>query len=665
MVLLDDARALAQGHAAARLWRASERVVVCRTLDAVQATVPMLQNLSRAGKYVVVALSYELGMHLQGGVAPYVEPHAHPPAPQSFPYLVAWVGGAPEMLDEAALQTFMHSHGDAAHACGSAALVAGPCAVTQEQYRTALNTIRAHLEAGDSYQINYTLRQDYFWQGHPVEIYAHLRRAQPVPFGACLQFEDQWVLSCSPELLVRREGPRLTTQPMKGTARADPDARTNARIAQALRLDSKNRSENVMIVDLLRNDLGRVALVGSVRVPTLFKVEQFGQVWQMTSTIEAQCDPAMSWWEILRHLFPCGSVTGAPKRRAMQIIRSLEPEPRGLYCGALGWVAPNGDFCFSVPIRTLQLAASPSSHSNAIVVPDKVGTARMSVGSGIVLESQTQAEWQELETKRRFAKAALPSTLGLIETMRARWCQRSRTWRIDLLDAHLARLCRSALQLGWSEDVARLRSHVLTAVQAQLSQQPGPTAAAIALQQDLCLRLQWCATGPAHLATDVGNMVWELQPYTAQTRAVALCWAADLGAQAVDPDHVLLRHKTTWRRGYQQVLNLALARGCWDAVLVNTKGELCEGTRSNVLLDMGERTASGGVRWLTPPLTAGLLPGVWRGELLAGRLQGVQAREASLTVAALQQAQALAVCNALHGLVPATLRRFVSSTASL
>ncbi len=272
--------------------------------------------------------------------------------------------------------------------------------VSEAQFKEAIHRIRTCIEAGDTYQVNYTYRIRFGAFGSPLSLYRSLRERQPVPYGALIALPDgRAVLSLSPELFAMHADGIITARPMKGTAPAAGDASRDADRASALANDPKNRAENLMIVDLLRNDLGRIAATGSVRVPRLFQVDRYAAVLQMTSTVEARLRDDATLADIFAAIYPCGSITGAPKRRTMQIIRELEPDARGIYTGAIGWFdAPGkdrsvGDFCMSVPIRTVTLQA-----------PDEYGMRKgeMGVGAGIVHDSDPAEEYAECKLKASF-----------------------------------------------------------------------------------------------------------------------------------------------------------------------------------------------------------------------------------------------------------------------
>jgi para-aminobenzoate synthetase/4-amino-4-deoxychorismate lyase len=263
----------------------------------------------------------------------------------------------------------------------------------REQYRSDFSRIQAHLRAGDSYQVCQSLRARFDVRGSAAALFARLRAAQLTPYSALIDTGEYSIVSLSPELFFRKQRGKVELKPMKGTAAPGKDAAEDLAIAERMRADPKTRAENVMIVDLLRNDIGRLAKPGSVRVPELFAVERFDSVLQMTSTITAEVEPSLGIAALLQALFPSGSVTGAPKPRTMQIIHELEPSARGIFCGSIGYVTPENDACFNVAIRSLFV--------------DRKGQGVLGVGSGIVVDSQSDAELDECLLKARFVSDAV------------------------------------------------------------------------------------------------------------------------------------------------------------------------------------------------------------------------------------------------------------------
>ncbi|WP_374676238.1 chorismate-binding protein [Ideonella sp.] len=497
-------------------------------------------------------------------------------------------------------------------------------AIDDDRFGQAIEAIHAAIRRGETYQVNFTDRLHGRAFGEPVALYRRLRARQPVAYGALVALPPvpgeptaRWVLSLSPELFLRHAGGWLEARPMKGTAPRHPgDEGADAAAAAWLRADAKNRAENLMIVDLLRNDLGRVAVPGSVQVPALFETEGYATVWQMTSTVRARPRPGLDLPALLRATFPCGSITGAPKHRTMQLIRALEGSPRGLYCGAIGWVdAPEpgqslGACCLSVAIRTLTLGEASDDGTRPLAC---------GVGAGIVLDSVAADERRECRLKARFLTGMDPG-VRLIETLR--WTPHG---GVALWPRHVARLAASAAALGFPFDDAAFAAG-LAAVTAG-RQADGPWRLRVTLGRD-------------------GRFGWHMAPLdalpTGPDGAVRLRWANE----ALPRARPLAGHKTTDRAAYDRAVQAAVAAGAFDSLLLRDDGVLLEGGRSNVFVRLDGR-------WWTPPLADGVLPGVMRGALLDDPAWG--AAERRLTRADVERAQAVVVCNALRGVLPARL----------
>ena len=536
--------------------------------------------------------------------------------------------------------------------------------VTPDEFTAAIAAVHAALIAGESYQINYTYRLAFGVFGSPIGLYRRLRARQPVQYGALIALPgDEWVVSCSPELFVEKNGERLRTRPMKGTTARGRTLDEDACAEAFLRNDPKNRAENVMIVDLLRNDVSRVAKTGSVHVPALFSVERYPSIWAMTSTIEAELAADVSFADVLRALYPCGSITGAPKHRTMQLIDEIETTPRGLYTGAIGWYdAPSGgqepagqgmgspelcgDFCLSVAIRTLTLTG--------LIAATGLRHGTMGVGGGIVLDSVAADEYAECRLKAKFLTGADPG-FQLFETMRA-----SRAAGVAHLERHLARLARSAAQLGFAFDEAALREEI--AERSSQLPETGEHRFRLALGKDGMAEITTAPLGPVKTLVDAGRevvraidvaavvpaapMAGSARPAPESSAAVGVLLAPEHGFAPTRSSDFLLRHKTTNRADYDCGWREAEALGGFDMLFFNERGELTEGGRSNVFVKLDGR-------WWTPPLEAGLLPGVMRQVLLDDQELG--ARERVLTQHDVRNAEALIVCNALRGSLPARI----------
>ncbi|MDO9597751.1 MAG: aminodeoxychorismate synthase component I [Azoarcus sp.] len=559
--------------------------LVCRQPADIDSTFARIEQARADGHWVALAAAYELGHALEPRLARQLSQN-------DAPLLTAWICERGEWLTQAQ----SHERIDAALATLDQHLALAGVAdlkseITHQDYLAALERIRSLIHAGDCYQVNFTWPLTGTAFGSPLALYRRLMDAQPVRHGGFVADADGAILSRSPELFVERRGTRLTCRPMKGTAprSSDPDT--------LLRSD-KDRAENVMIVDLIRNDLGRLAPAGGVRVETLCAIEAYPSVWQMTSTVSAEPVSA-DLLTIFRALFPCGSVTGAPKIRAMEIIHDLESGPRGLYCGALGWLAPDGDFSFNVPIRTLSLE------------PD--GGFRLNLGSGVVADSAGESEWAECLLKGRFL-TDLPPPFGLIETLR---CEAGQSAPYPLLDGHLRRLTTSARHFGHRCDPAPVRSALLDHAK---SLAPGTHRVRLELSADACLAIT--------------SQPLDTLAYPVQHIALA--------EERVDSTDLLLQHKTTARALYDRALRTALARGQFDALFLNERDEVAEGARSTIFMDAG----NGPLR--TPPLTAGVLNGVLRRQLI----DRGEAIEQNFTLTDLKHASAIYAGNALRGLIP-------------
>ncbi|MBU9443458.1 aminodeoxychorismate synthase component I [Burkholderia multivorans] len=609
--LLDDCDSTASARSS-RLYSGFVRERVCTDparLDALDAA--LAQDL-RDGLHVVVVGDYEFGRNLQ---------RAQPGhAPLRF-LLYARC----ERMSRAEVDAWLAAQ-DGADTPSIAGVAHVRKSVTRDAFGAAIAAVHDALRTGDSYQINYTYRLNFDVFGTPLALYRRLRARQPVRYGALIALPDgAWVVSCSPELFVEKHGELLRARPMKGTAPRSADPQQDAASAAFLANDPKNRAENVMIVDLLRNDVSRIARTGTVRVPALFSVEPYASVWQMTSTVEAGWRDGTTFADMLRALFPCGSITGAPKHKTMQLIDAIETTPRGLYTGTIGWLdAPReaaaacGDFCLSVAIRTLTLDA-PSGSAPA---DDDRRRGTMGVGAGIVLDSVAADEYAECELKARFLTDADPG-FQLFETTCA-----TRADGIRHVDRHLARLQRSADAFGFRFDADALRRAIDTRCAALDGD--GPYRMKLSLAKDGTLDIVAVA----------------LKPLPAGPVRVWL--AADHGFAPTRANDALLLHKTTRRADYDRAWQAAEALGGFDMLFVNERGELTEGGRSNLFVKLDGQ-------WVTPPLASGVLPGVMRAVLLDDPAFG--AVERIVTRDDLARAQALLLTNALRGALDAVLMK--------
>lgn len=474
-----------------------------------------------------------------------------------------------------------------------------------ERFAGDFAAIKRAIHAGAVYQINYTTRLRTEFAGDTQAYFEALRANQPGGYCACLDWGSHAVLSVSPELFFRREQGRLTTQPMKGTAARGATDADDARNAQTLRGSEKERAENIMIVDLLRNDLGRVAVPGSVKVASLFDVEVLPTALQMTSTIHATPRPGVTLDDIFGALFPCGSVTGAPKVSAMQTIAELETSARGAYCGAIGVIKPGGDAVFNVAIRTVTL--EPARPGSAL------RQAVYGVGSGIEWDSTLAGEVFEIGVKSRFLRRAA-KPFALLETLRL---EQGSIW---LLERHLERLRTSARHFDFAFDIAAVCAALNSRAQElRQARDPGPFRLRLLLARD-------------------GAITLEHAPLPATPQRMAGRMTTQLADAPIDAADEFLYHKTTQRDLYDR--HAPTDPTYFDTLLWNAEGELTEFTRGNLVLNLNGKL-------VTPPVACGLLPGTLRQELLeTGKIT-----EARLTRAHLTQAKAIWFINSLRGWV--------------
>ena len=604
MILLDDAQSTATNpssrlyDAPLQYWCVLPSGNQADDRKAIQDCLTQISHSLSQGEYVVAAFAYEMGRSIHKLAHRQITSTPHPLIEawsfQNFKKL------SKETLDQHIAQQ-INKLDQSQHIAG---VLDVQESITKKQFSADIAKIQEYIRNGDSYQINHTYRITGKAYGAPLALYNRLRERQPGRFGAFIEQGSRYLLSQSPELFIERKGDILKAMPMKGTASALSE------IASALSDDPKNQAENVMIVDLLRNDLSRVSLPNTVSVPNLFAVARHGDVLQMTSTVQGQAKPDVTLSDILNAVFPCGSVTGAPKKRSMEIIQELEPEDRGYYCGALGWLDPNGDFAFSVPIRTVEIEKNEGS----------APTFTLGVGAGITIDSDANQEWQECRIKSAFL-INLPSATGLFETMAIINGGPQR------LEQHLDRMQASAQALGISFNRDTAKVSVFN------------TCASLDQHSTLRLRLDLAVNG--ELSTTTGM----LEPLA---ESVKIFWAKDILPTnctmfSGDP---LLRHKISYRDLYDAAWQAAVKLGGFDALFVNEQGFVTEGGRTSIFIK-----PKGSNEWLTPPVSAGLLPGVMRAALLSDPL--INAREANLTIKDVSMADEIMLSNALRGAIKA------------
>lgn len=506
-----------------------------------------------------------------------VNPSLSTARPGAFPLVWAAVYDRPQEIPPPPVQPFSHS--------------AWKPALTEKKYTRIVQSVQKKIAQGDTYQVNATFPMTARWTGDAWAWYRHLATAQGAPYSAYVDGGRWKVLSLSPELFFEKRGRLLTVRPMKGSAPRGRWHEEDRALARGLRASAKERAENVMIVDLLRNDLGKIARAGSVRTTKLFQTEAYPTLWQMTSEIKARLRPDVGLGEMMTALFPSGSVTGAPKRRTMELIRDLEVSPRGLYTGTLGLLRPNGHWTFNVGIRTLTL-------------DEKTGEARCPVGSGITAAARPGDEYRECLLKGDFLKSP---PYQLFESLRLE------EGKYFLLKGHLDRLRGSAKRLGFPWNGPSVRA----ALGEEAQQRPrGLWKIRLLLARD-------------------GRVRVEREPLKTSLKE----WRVTLAKTPVDERDIFLYHKTTHREVYEQ--HQRAHPGFDDVILWNRRGELTESTFANLVVEVRGRR-------FTPPVSSGLLNGVYRQELLRrGRYH-----ERVLTRTDLRRADNVFLINSVRGLIP-------------
>ncbi len=551
-------------------------IIECRCPSQVSRCFRKMETARRDGFHLAGFFSYELGYLLEESLAALLPPG-------DFPLFWFGVYDKPQSASCAPR--------------GADFYLSEPALVqTRAKYSRAVGKIRDLIAAGDTYQINYTTRVQFQFAGDVAAFYDRLKKNQKVSYSALVRYCGNALVSLSPELFFRtdRNG-RITVKPMKGTAPLHTPA-------DWLKKDPKNTSENVMIVDLLRNDLGRICLPGSVQVRKLFDIENYETLRQMTSTVTGKLHPGLTIETLVKSLFPCGSVTGAPKIRSMEIIHDLEDAPRRIYTGAIGYFAPSGEAVFNVAIRTLDLRRKESGRYDAT----------MGVGSGIVFDSRADEEYDECLLKARFLQNAMPS-FGLIETLRVE------TGRVRKLSDHLRRLRASADFFGIPCPAGAIRN----AIRRYSATLPDITKLRLILSADGTFRLE---SG-------------RLPETPSDIPTIAL---SSVRMSSADP---FIRHKTTFRKAYDDEFAKYSAKGFFDVIFLNEKGQVTEGAISNLFVRIRGR-------WYTPPVSCGLLPGILRRTLM----KKWSVRERILSPDDLRLADQIVLSNAVRGITEVRLR---------
>ncbi|MFM7402677.1 MAG: aminodeoxychorismate synthase component I [Erythrobacter sp.] len=596
-VLLDDART-GDAAADALLYEGPKALFVAHRTDEVEAVLAAAEAARLAeGGSLAGYIAYEAGLALEPKLASLAATRSGAAGP------LVWLGlfDAPRRIAADAVPAWLADKAEGPGTLGPMEPQLSPGG-----YAAAFAQLREAIEAGDIYQANLTYALAGSFRGDPAGLYAALRGAAAAGYGGLIFDGAHWLLSFSPELFVALAGREAKVKPMKGTRPRMSDAEADAAMAQDLATSVKDRAENLMIVDLMRNDLARVSEAGSVHVNAPFAVESYPTVHQLVSTVRARLSPGKGAMDLVRALFPCGSITGAPKIRAMELLGAIERDARGAYCGAIGRINADGSAAFNVAIRTLRLTPIENGQGRAV----------LGIGSAVVADSEAIAERRECEVKAGFLRRSAPGltalTCDLIETMRF-----DPASGIALLELHLARMKASAAVLGFAFDRHALRNQI----QALCFELDAPARVRVLVARSGASALE---TGPLPMALEEPVKVAALP-------------------HPLDPSDWRLAHKTSDRGFYDEALAAARSLGADEALLVRADGQVTEGSWTSVFVDGPDGVL------LTPPAHLGLLPGVLRAHLIA---QG-KAREAEFTLGDL--AGGFWIGNALRGMMRAVL----------
>ncbi len=564
-------------------------IVSAITPEEVPAALARLEAGTTAGLYAAGFFAYELGYVL--------EPKIRDLLPEGRNVPLLWFGlyRAPREMSEREVDHWLSTHTRS----GSYQFTSVACAWDGAEYEQRFSAVQDKIRAGDIYQLNLTFKARFRLEGSPLTFYRDMRQRQRVAYAGIVDTGEVTVLSASPELFIEKHGRVVSTRPMKGTAPRAGTPEADADQRRVLSSDVKQRAENLMIVDLMRNDLGRIAEVGSVSVTDLFTVETYRTLHQLTSGVKATLKEEVGLADLVRAIFPPGSVIGAPKIRAMELIRDYETEPRGVYCGAIGHISPKGEALFNVAIRT------------PVIFRD--GRGEMGIGSGVVYDSVGAKEYAECLLKMKFLTDP-PKSFELIETLLHD--AGSGYW---LLERHLKRLEASAAYFGYAFDESAVRAALTDAVKGRAGER-------------LRVRL---------LLAEDGKLTVTVAEQPAQKPGAVMRYV--ISETRLDSTNAFLFHKTTRRELYdREWQHYADTKKADEVLYLNERGELAEGSRTNIFVERDGKL-------VTPPLSSGLLPGVLRSELLASG----KAVEATLTPDDLKGGNVVYVGNSVRGLVRA------------
>ncbi|NQT28577.1 MAG: aminodeoxychorismate synthase component I [Candidatus Omnitrophica bacterium] len=540
-----------------------------------------LEDYSKQGYWLAGYFSYEFGYFLEGA-------HRFLRGRSKTP--LAWVGVCKKPKVISGAKKINRKHSQTPLDKPSYRIGNIRANISQKEYAEKIKKIKYYLEQGLTYQVNFTFKEKFDFKGDLVSLYSDLRKAQPTSYSALIDTNEEKILSLSPELFFRIDKNKIIARPMKGTIKRGQTKKEDSRSKTDLKKSEKVRAENLMIVDLLRNDLGRISKL--VRASKLFNIEKYPTLYQMTSTVEGKLKKNLRLKEVFSSLFPCGSVTGAPKIKTMQIIKKLEKEPRGVYTGAIGYISPKAKSCFNVSIRTVQI---------------KKNKGELGIGGGIVYDSDAKAEYEEALLKAKFFKDGLEK-IGLIESIL--WDKNKGYY---LLSLHLERLNKSAKNFSYPYRDKDIKKKLKEIVRNE--------------NRNLKIRLILDSEGSVAIKKEVMKKIKGPVKIRVSERRI-------------NSKDKFLYHKTTRRAFYDSQRKEGLAKGCFETIFLNERGELTEGSITNIFILKNKKL-------YTPPIKSGLLPGVLREHLI----RKGEVKEKILYLKDLKQADQIYVGNSLRGLL--------------
>lgn len=605
-VLLDNSLDQQEGG---HLFQDPHEIIIAHSLEDIPSA---FKNISRAleqGHFVAGYMTYELGLAFEEKLTPQLGKKLEQLTNELNPLL--WFGVFKEKLDVSKddIESWLEEQQESVLKNSKLKVSVDE---TFESYKEKFTKVKANIKSGDIYQLNLTFKGRVENISEPLALYEKMRRTQPVEFASLIVTEDKTILSASPELFIRCQNEEIETRPMKGTMKRGISITQDEEHSNFLKADEKSRAENLMIVDLMRNDFSRVSKIGSVEVSNLYHVETYPSLHQMVSVVKAKLKPDLSLFDQIKALYPAGSITGAPKIRAMELIEELEDTPRGVYTGAIGFFAPGNDYTFNVAIRTIEL--------------DRDGNGTIGIGSGLVYDSDAASEYAECLLKMQFLTKETPE-FSLLETM-----VYSPKEGVVLLEEHLQRLEKSAAYFHYPFDKEKILD-LLDMITRQASVNLG-------VLSKLRLRL---------LLHKNGNIT--ITPTEIKIMASETVWNITLAPEVMQSKNLFLYHKTTNRDFYDTPRTFMQSRAeeegsekIDEVIFQNEKGEITEGSFTNIFVKVKDEL-------ITPSIESGLLPGTLRQSLIE---QG-KAKEKILTLKDLQLAEEIYVGNSVRGLIKAKL----------